>query len=179
MECGIVPAIGAEVEVKTIKPKRGKRKGVPGKENRDTKKKSKRCLNQSEKRAISDTVLHIDKADLLSSVLQHMDDEAHIKAFSCRSEFWDSLKISDLLPSICESLNQATYMACSKGKDKQMQFILQWYQQCRKMLLEEKSAHGLSDTTSKWIDFRNGCQPQCPLFHSNSVMICSCTRCSV
>ena len=103
-----------------------------------------------------------------------MDDETHVKAFPCRYKFWDSLKISDLLPSICESLKrmyQATYMAFSKTKDKQMQFILQWYQQCSKMLLEEKLVHGLSDTTSKWIDFRNSHQPQCTLFHSNSVMI--------
>ena len=73
--------------MKTSKPTRGKRKRAPGKENRETTKKSKRCLNQAEQRAISDAVLNIDKVELLSSVLQQVDDEAHIKVFPSRSEF--------------------------------------------------------------------------------------------
>ena len=89
-----------------------------------------------------------------------MDDEAHIKAFPCRSEFWDSLKVSDLLPNICESLKsmyQATYTSSAKGKDKQMQFVPQWYQKCSGLLMEKKpdtyNSHGQSDTII--MDFRN------------------------
>ena len=169
MEC---PAIGAEIDVKTSRPKRGKRKRAPGKENRESAKKTKRCLNQREQRAISDAVLNTDKADLLSAVLQQVDDEQHIKAFPCRSEFWDNLKVSDMLSNICEYLKtmyQATYASCSKGKDKHMWFILQWYENCSKMLVEKPD--GQSDTICQWIDYRNKCQPQCSNFHSNSVMI--------
>ena len=53
MEC---PAIGAEIDVKTSRPKRGKRNRVPGKENRESTKKTKRCLNQCKQRTISDVV---------------------------------------------------------------------------------------------------------------------------
>ena len=42
-------------------------------------------------------------------------------------------------------------MACSKGKDKQMQFILQWYQECNKMLLEERHTGCLTTQANRRI----------------------------
>ena len=85
---------------------------------------------------------------------------------------------SNLLPHICESLKnmyQATYGACTKGKDKYMRFQLQWYRQCSQMLLEKSvqsdNTYCLSDATSKWFDFKNSWQTQCPTIHSNAVLI--------
>ena len=67
MKCGlvihVVPVIDAEIDIKTSRPKSGKRNTVPAKESREPAKKTKRCLNQREQHAISNVVLNTDKVD--------------------------------------------------------------------------------------------------------------------
>lgn len=70
--------------------------------------------------------------DLLAAVLEDVDDQLHIATFSSRSAFWKKLKVSDLLPNLCISLKSmyiAAYTKCGKGKDKYINFQLEWYRQ--------------------------------------------------
>ena len=73
----------------------------------------------------------------MAAVLGEVDDQLHIATFSRRSEFWEKLKLTDLLASVCTSLEEiyvAVYTKCGKGKDKFLHFQLEWYKRCSFML---------------------------------------------
>lgn len=74
IECGLVPAISVEIDFETLRLKRGRRKRAPGIENRETIKKTKHCLNQLYSTPFL-MYYTLVKINLLSSVLDHVDDE--------------------------------------------------------------------------------------------------------
>lgn len=145
----------------------------------------RRVLRKAEKKQVADVVLKVDKADLVASVLQQVDNELHIQSFQARSELWERFKVSDVFLLECESLRglyRATYIQCSTGKDKHARFQLEWYQQCSFMLEDQdnptvsavrSTQHCLSDARdiSKWVDFRKNCSHICTTHDGNAVMI--------
>lgn len=172
---GVFSAAG-NTDLASVSPKRQK---VTGKENFDgtTKTAKKRSLRKQEKKAVADHISRTDSITLIASVLQQVDGEHHIHAFPERTEVWEKLKISDLLPVICKCYKQmyvALYKEFSVGSDKHAKFQLKWYQECSFMLadinIDNEHHHCLSPVINRWSDFRNAhCKGN--WYHINAVMI--------
>jgi tRNA A37 N6-isopentenylltransferase MiaA len=111
---------------------------------------------------VTDHISRADSTALLASVLQQVDGEHHIHASPERTEVWEKLKISDLLPAICECSKQMytdLYKEFAVGRDKYAKFQLKWYQHCSSMLadinIDMEPHHCLSSVINRWSDFRN------------------------
>lgn len=203
----VVPAVAAEVDITskagtkrkrscrsaTEKPKKSRKKSKSNKENNDVlpeaeseslKKRSKstRCLKKAEKQAVATAINKVDKTELVACVLEHVDKELHIRSFQDRSIFWDKLKVSNMLVTICECLRElyeSTYIKYSAGKEKHARFQLEWYQQCGYLLLDDVAGNGdtraldssISGLIPKWMAFRKNQLNVCPAYHANAVLI--------
>ena len=173
---------GAKKRPKGCLDRATKRRKTQGdKENADVepKKKSKRkspTLTQKSQRAIVQAIQQVATSDLVAAVLGEVDDQLHIATFSGRSAFWEKLKVSDLLPNLCTSLQNTyvtAYSSCGKGKDKYMSFQLEWYRQCS-FMLQDSTPDMTAETPEDWWSFRSDCLKQIEhgsLFHCNAVMI--------
>ena len=201
-----VPAVAAELDITskpgtkrkrscrsaTKKPKKPRNSSNSNKENHDAlsekddglmKKKSKstRCLKKAEKQTVATAINKVDKSELIASVLEHVDKELHIRSFQDRLMFWERLKVSDMLMTVCECLKElyeSTYSKCSTGKEKHARFQLEWYQQCGYLLLDDVPDNAdtkaldssISDLIPKWMEFRKNQLNICPAYwHANAV----------
>ena len=145
------------------------------------KSSSSRSLKKAEKRVVADAILNVDKFDLTAAVLEQVDKELHIRSFEDRLKFWETMKVSNMVMTLCESLKalyESIYTKCSKGKEKHARFQFEWYQQCGYMLVEEVAAFpadkvdgSISSVIPKWIEFRRNQLHACHMYHANAVLI--------
>lgn len=186
--------IAAEIEVSSSRGTTRKRRSKPSQDEAQPKKQKriKQTLTIKHRRNIVKNLKQVSKEDFLAAILQKVDGELHIAHFVCRAQFWSKLKVSNLFVKVCSYLKElyiSIYTECGKGKDKFIQFQLQWYQQCSDLLQIQSSETNTSATISRadciaeWMSFRSDCIKQIDstslsspkdssgLYHFNSVMI--------
>ena len=71
-----------------------------------------------------ESILGARKEDLVPFVLLEVDEELHIRTYQERAEFWEQLKVSDVV-TLCEAFQYAyLYQKHQNSKDKHMHFQL-------------------------------------------------------
>ena len=106
-------------------------------------------------------------------MLLEVDEKLHIRTYQQRAEFWEQVKVSNVIVAVCESQYVYLYEKYLNGKDKHMHFQIEWYQHCSDMLLDTMPRPCLQhkQSTSVWFDFRNDRLNQFSIDHCNAVLL--------
>jgi hypothetical protein len=160
--------IGEEVEVEAKATKKRKRGGEA--EGKGATKRKRKVLTKKEKARVMLSLCDIN----MSTLLEHVNTavkERHIIDNPNKLEFWNCLGKSEaLLKALISSLSDTfanLYRSCDKGKDKYMNFQLEWHRYCSVFLLPvgkdisdvgydiEKHSE-LASLQQRWIGFCEG-----------------------
>ena len=66
------------------------------------------------------------KGELLATVLQKMDSQLYIHTFSCRAEFWEKFKVTDLMAGICKLWVSSTVLHINSVTQARSMQIFNW-----------------------------------------------------
>lgn len=146
-----------------------KRKQVPAEaEGSTTSKRKRKVLSKKEKARVMLSLCDVDIGSVLAHVKATIESEKHIEGDLARLDFWKCLEKSEaLMKQIMISLMDAfanLYKICDKGKDKYMNFQLEWHRHCSAFLLP--SGKDISDVDydlqkysrlqQRWLGFCEG-----------------------
>lgn len=174
--------VGEEVEIRasvvdgegpscTVKTRQGKRKRSTGSEGKVGSKRKRKVLNKKEKEKVMLHLCDVDVNGLLSHIKDTIETEKHIQESKEKLEFWKYLEHSKaLLTELTIYLADAfanLYKSCDKGKDKYMNFQLEWHRLCSVFLLppdkdisdldfDLRKHSTLASLQQRWIGFCEG-----------------------